>query len=77
MCRRCTVEREECREKGNYRILKIADPLQLLMLREDIFFMWEGWAIFTKVLGCLVIRQKFNCNNMFSSFLTEYQEVWR
>lgn len=52
-------------------------PLQSLMLREDIFFTWEGWAIFTKLAGCLVIRQKFNCNNMFSSFLAEYQEVWR
>lgn len=60
------VEREECREKRNYRILKIADPLQSLMLREDTFFMWEGWGIFTKLLGCLVTRQKFNCNNMFS-----------
>lgn len=48
------------------------------MLREgDVFFMWEGWAIFTKLLGCLVIRQKFNCNNMFSGFLPDYREVWR
>lgn len=79
--KRCTAEREKCRkrEKRNYWTLKIADPLQLLMLREDFFFffMWEGWAIFTKLLGCLVIRQKFNCNNMFSSFLPDYREVWR
>lgn len=81
----CNVQRdarwrkEKCRkrEKSNYRILKIADPLQLLMLREDFFFMWEFWAIFTKLLGCLVIRQKFNCNNMFSGFLPKYGEVWR
>lgn len=48
------------------------------MLREDFFlFMWEGWAIFIKLLCCLVIRHKFNCNNMFSGFLPDYQEIWR
>lgn len=38
--KRCMVEREKCRkrEKRNYQILKAADPLQLLMLRERWFF---------------------------------------
>lgn len=77
-CRRRTSEERE----NELVVLKIAD-LYLLMLREDFFLlyfffsMWEGQAIFTKLLSCLVIRQKFDCNNIFFGFLPNYQEDWK
>lgn len=69
------------REKS-YRILKIADPFQELMLRGGcfllcFFFPWEGWMICTELLGCLGDRAGFSCNNEFFSFLLGCPEAWR